>query len=213
MGQIKAMSARFRSKTKKVEGIYVKAVTETFIKRLLTDCTTGRGWADIKSEKTLFSCQECIKAYCSEKSLQAHIEKIHKNNKDLICSLCKTVYKTKVNLSRHIEKYHDKSLDQMKSVKKTKENITMTNPSKSTVDKVPDPILKQTTSKCEINPGNKVKRNIKFKTTRRKATKLITVKFVMKNLQQMKNGKQFKWSQNTKEKHIPLINHNIDWFG
>ena len=96
------------TKAKKVEGFFVKVVTETFIKNLLTDSMNGKGWSDLKSEKNWFSCKDCTKKYISEKNLLTHITKTHNVDTELMCAICNTVYKTKGNLSRHMDKYHTK---------------------------------------------------------------------------------------------------------
>ena len=140
------------TKAKKMEGKFVKIVTEAFLKRLITDFITGKGWADLKSDKCSFPCKECSKTYSSEKSLNVHMTKLHNNDKELMCSLCKTVYKTKVTSSRHLEKYHAKSNPQIKTGGKTR-IITATKNLESKKPEILIPVEKH--EEVKISPKQK----------------------------------------------------------
>ena len=138
------------TKASKVEGKYVRIITETFIKRLLNDSMTGKDWKYLLSNKVNFDCQCCSKIFSSKSNLSSHMRNVHKDQEsenNFKCEKCRKVFKNDVNLKRHIKIYHPES--------QTK-TAHINNLIKPTIGNIKDKVLPETENE-QSSPGVKPK--------------------------------------------------------
>ena len=91
--------------SKSADKKFVKLVAELFVKQLLHDAISEKGWEKLNSEDSA-TCIICKKKFVSEKLMKAHINSKHISEGKILCEKCKKPFKTNITLKTHMKKYH-----------------------------------------------------------------------------------------------------------